>query len=324
MSVVVQHFGPGAVRRGSERRTFGPRARKIGLGVFFASVVVNAAIGIYAVLMPDFGETAEKILLTSLCVTGAVLMALCCEPAWERRLLGQVPAVGALLGAAAFAGLIVGIWTETNNETLANLLWSTFAIALACTAASLVVLERVRTGISAAHQGVLSAALALLALGAAAAVVVIWSEAAGETVGKIASSGQMIAVACVLGAFLTLARLAPSHQWVLGVTLGLLMLGTAMIVEEIWREGGGGALTRVMGVVLIVLAAFAVSVPVLHWVDRGALAVSEASADAVRFCPHCGSKLAGEIGVELECGRCGRGFTIAATEPDGGSSVNLT
>jgi NADH pyrophosphatase NudC (nudix superfamily) len=66
-----------------------------------------------------------------------------------------------------------------------------------------------------------------------------------------------------------------------------------------------------MGVVLIAFAAFAVTVPVLHWLDRGAMAVAAATSDSVRFCPHCGRKLAGEIGVELECGRCGRGFSVA-------------
>lgn len=73
-----------------ERTPVGGKMRRVGLGVFFASVAVNAALGIYAVVAPEFGETQGRVLATSLCVTGAVLLALACEPAWERRLLGPV------------------------------------------------------------------------------------------------------------------------------------------------------------------------------------------------------------------------------------------
>jgi uncharacterized protein (DUF983 family) len=76
---------------------------------------------------------------------------------------------------------------------------------------------------------------------------------------------------------------------------------------------------------MIVLAAFTVTVPVLHWVDRAALAADEVEVGIVRFCPYCGRELAGVVGVELRCARCGRGFTIAATEAEGGeTSANLT
>ena len=310
MSVVVHHFGFGtAGRRSPERRTFGRRARRTGLGLFFASVAVNAGLGIAAVLAPDFGETAGKILLTSLCVTGAVLMALCCEPAWERRLLWQIPAGGALLSCAAFGGLIIGLWTEPESATLGKLLGSTFVAAIACTLASVVVLEWARKGISLGHERVLTLTLGLIALAAAVAVALIWTAPSSDTIGKFAGTGWVAAVACALAAFLTLARLAPAHRWVLAATLALLGLGAAMIVANIWSPDVWG-LTRMMGVALIAFVAFAVTVPVLHWIDRGTVAAAAATTDAVRFCPHCGNKLAGEPGVELTCGRCGRGFTV--------------
>jgi NADH pyrophosphatase NudC (nudix superfamily) len=49
---------------------------------------------------------------------------------------------------------------------------------------------------------------------------------------------------------------------------------------------------------------------VLHWLDRGARVAAETRLGAVRFCPHCGKRLAGETGVALECGRCGKTFTV--------------
>jgi ribosomal protein S27AE len=307
MSIAVRHMGPRTAGRPSPPRTVGHSLRRIGLGVFFTSVVVNAALGIYAVLTPDFGETQERLLLSSLCATGAVLTALCCEPAWERRLLGQVPAAGALLGAVAFGALIAGIWTEPTSEPLRNILWSTFAIAIGSTLASLVVLERAREGISLAHERVLNVAIAFAALAAAVVIALVWTQPSEDTIGSFMGSGWIIVVACVLGALLTLARLAPRHQWVLKATLGLLVLATAVTIADIWIESS--SLTRAMGVVLITTGAFAITVPVMHWLDRGAIAAAETTA-AVRFCPHCGGKLAGEIGVELGCGRCGREFTV--------------
>src|SRR6266508_1536424 len=86
MSVVAHHAASSSSRRSTGRRPIGRRVRRFGLATFFLSIAVNAALGIYAVLAPDFGETQEKILGTSLCVTGAAVLALACEPTWERRL----------------------------------------------------------------------------------------------------------------------------------------------------------------------------------------------------------------------------------------------
>jgi len=371
MSVAVHHIGPRTTRSPLERRTVGGRVRRIGLGVFFASVAVNAALGIAAVLAPNFGDTAGKVLLTSVFVTGAILMALCCEPAWERRLLWQIPAGGALFGCVAFGGLIVGLWAEPQSATLGKLLGSTIVVAIACTLASVLELERVRTGISLAHERVLTLTLGLIAIAAtvalaliwvapsdetmrkfagtglvagaacvlaglltlphpsrsgtrrviavtlgliaiasAVAVALIWTAPSGDTVGKFVGTCWVAAVACALSALLTLARPAPAHQWVLAATLALLGLGAVLVVANIWLDTWG--LTRAMGVVLIAFAAFAVTVPVLHWLDRGVVAAAAVMGDAIRYCPHCGRKLTGEVGVEAHCDRCGRGFTVTA------------
>jgi hypothetical protein len=97
---------------------------------------------------------------------------------------------------------------------------------------------------------------------------------------------------------------------VLAAALALLGLGAVLIVANIWLDVWG--LTRAMGVVLIALAAFAVTVPVLHWLDRGVVATAAATGDAIRYCPHCGGKLSGEVGLEAHCERCGREFTVTA------------
>jgi ribosomal protein S27AE/drug/metabolite transporter (DMT)-like permease len=223
--------------------------RRSALAIFFLSIAVNAALGIYAVLAPDFGETQGKILGTSLCVTGAVVVALACEPAWERRLLGPIPPLGAMLGTVGFALAIAGIWIEPE------------------------------------------------------------SEAFGKTMGTI----FVLAAACALASLLALARLAPRHGWVFVVTLVLLGLAATMLSVVFWLgDDPPDVYLRALGVVAIALAAFTVTVPVLHWVDRGALVAAETVPGSVRFCPYCGREFTGAIGVDLECPRCGRGYQVAA------------
>ena len=154
-----------SMRSGSfvEPRPVGRRARRVGVAAFFASVAVNAALGIYAVVAPGFGETQGKILGTSLCITGAVLLALACEPAWERRLLGLVPPAAAVLGVVGFALAIGGIWTEPESETWARVMGTIFTFSIAGVVASLLILARVAPR----HEWLFKVTFALLGVGAA-------------------------------------------------------------------------------------------------------------------------------------------------------------
>ena len=248
MSALTHHL-PAGIGRGGERRSLGRRVRSLSLAIFFTSVAVNAALGIYAVLAPDFGETQSKILATSLCVTGAVIVALACEPAWERGLLGPVPYAGAILAAAGFALTVFAMWSEIDNEVY------------------------------------------------------------GKVVGTIMTA----AAACTLASLLGLTRLAPRHRWVFVVALALLMLGATMFAIAPWLgDDPPDTYLRIMGVVSIVFAAFAVTVPVLHWVDRGVVTAMDVTAAEVRFCPYCGKGIAGEHGVSVVCGRCGAEFVVTA------------
>ena len=156
-----------------------------------------------------------------------------------------------------------------------------------------------------------AAGAVLGAVGFALAVAGIWVEPVSEIWGKTMGNIFTAAVACVVASLLVLARLAPRHGWIFVVTLALLGLGTTLIGLLPWLGDDPAAeYLRALGVVMIVLAAFVVTVPVMHWVDRGALVAAEAVAGAVRFCPYCGREFAGAVDVELECSRCGRGFRI--------------
>lgn len=243
---VHRSHGPGRL---AERRSVGKRTRRAGIALFFASVAVNAAIGIYAVLAPSFGETQGKILGTSLCVTGAVLLTLATEPAWERALLGRLPPAAAILGVLGFILAIAGIWTEPANE--------------------------------------------------------IW--------GKVTMTIFTISIAGVIASLLALAALSPRHAWLAKATYALLAVGAALYSVLPWfGDEPGEWFMRSLGVVMIAFAAFAVTVPVLHWIDRGAIAAVDVATGVIRFCPYCGRGLEDGTRAPLVCARCGREFTISS------------
>lgn len=116
--------------------------RRLVLRVFLASIAVNAAIAIYALLSEDFGNVEGKILLTSLGVSGASVLALACGPARERRRLGPVPAAGAALSIAGFALLVAGIWNEFEIVPLWKTAGTLIAFATALAHASVLALCR--------------------------------------------------------------------------------------------------------------------------------------------------------------------------------------
>lgn len=257
MSVGFRHVGADLPGRPSERRTLSGTVRRVALATFFVSVGINAALGIYAVLSPDLGDTQGRILATSLCVTGALLVALACGPAWERGLLGPVPLLGAGSGAIAFALMITNIWVEPETDLLGKVMGTTLAAAAGLTLASL----------------------------------------------------------------LALVRLERRHAWIRLATFALLALGTLLQAALVWLEDPGSWFMRPYGVVMIALAAFVVTMPVVHWIDRAAIAAAEAT-DAIRFCPYCGRGVRGEAGPGVACERCGREFTVTPSEAAGAESVS--
>jgi hypothetical protein len=117
-------------------RTF--RLRRAIFVVLVGSVVLNAALGIYALLASEFGEIQRNVLLTSLCVSGAGLLALACAPAFERGRVRPLPHIGAAAGSAGFALLAATVWLEDASGTLPEVPWKTAVtlIVVACGAAN--------------------------------------------------------------------------------------------------------------------------------------------------------------------------------------------
>ncbi len=104
------------------------------------SLGASALMGSYAVLSEQFGETEEKLLLSTLSVFGTSMIVPACGVAWERRRLGVVPPLGIALGLIGLVLLLVVIWSkpDTDSEILSRGLLTEITLALAATHASLV------------------------------------------------------------------------------------------------------------------------------------------------------------------------------------------
>ncbi len=106
------------------------------LRLFVVSIVVNAVLGIWALLSGDFGETQGKVLATSFLVSAAMLSVLLNTPAIGRRVRWPVPAIGAATGAAGFALFIVMLWAEVDDERWFKFAGSLLVVAAAATLVS--------------------------------------------------------------------------------------------------------------------------------------------------------------------------------------------
>lgn len=150
----------------------GPRLRRVGLGLFFLSLAVNAVLGIAAVLSPDFGHTARNVLLTSLTVTGFLLVCLAVAPAWERRRLWPVPPLAVVLATFTALLTLVMIWAEPGGDVWGQVYFTALVLVIAAVVASLLGLARLQGRFS----PVLWADLLLLAVATAMIVLSIWLE----------------------------------------------------------------------------------------------------------------------------------------------------
>jgi hypothetical protein len=145
-----------------------------GITLFLvASIVLNAALGIYALLVGGpLGTIELNVLLTSVSISAAGALALACIPALERGLLGSLPrlALGAtVVGCGVF---IAWIWHDDVPGALERSAFTLLIVAVAGAHVCLVGLA------SLAHRfrwAVIATALLTLVLAALVASAV-WSD----------------------------------------------------------------------------------------------------------------------------------------------------
>lgn len=111
---------------------------QLALRALIISVVVSAAMGIFALLVGEFEETQGKLLATSLSVSGAAIVAMVCGFAWGRGRLGLIPPTGIAAGICGFGLLITSTWLDVESEIFWRSTSTVLVLAFAATHACVV------------------------------------------------------------------------------------------------------------------------------------------------------------------------------------------
>jgi len=148
------------------------------LGAVLGSVAINAVLGVIALLADGLGETGDRVLGTSACVTAAGMLTLGCFPALERHRLGLVPKAGIALSLAGFVIAVVGIWGSIGS-LLERVMGTTLTLGVGCVLGSLFVLVR----IAPRYRIVLPISLILVAVLDGLVVAAVWDAASGTAIG---------------------------------------------------------------------------------------------------------------------------------------------
>src|SRR4051794_8154246 len=116
--------------------------KKIALWFLIVSVALSAVVGIIAILSGNFGRTQAQILLTTVTISAASILALACGALWESGRAKFFPLAGIALAVVDACLFIVGIWFQTASEAYWRFSASVGLVAVASAHACLLSLAR--------------------------------------------------------------------------------------------------------------------------------------------------------------------------------------
>ena len=107
--------------------------KRLSLKTFIGFLVLTALVAIISLLGGEFGELQVKILVTTFTISAASICSMSCAAFIERRKSARLGLSGIFLSAAGAILLIVGLWTEVNNDEYwkATVTLIVFAVAFA-------------------------------------------------------------------------------------------------------------------------------------------------------------------------------------------------
>lgn len=158
------------------------------------AVVVNAALGIAALVAGEFGDTQRRVLFTSLAVSGAGVLVLACIPALERRRLRPLPAAGIAAAVGAGALAIVLSWLDEPPETLGRAFGTLVVAAVAIAYGSLVGLAR----LPGRYAWVVRAGTGLALVLAGLVTTTIWGAGDSPGMGRVIGVVAVLLAACTV------------------------------------------------------------------------------------------------------------------------------
>ena len=201
--------------------------RTIALRAFLTSIAINAALGIWALLVDDFGDTQEKILVSSFLVSGGMLAVLINGAPLSRRILWPVPVMAVVGLVLGFVLLLVAVWAEIDSELLGKTLTTAFVIGAAATVSGLLGLLPLRP----AHQVLRFVAHLLIAALAATVTGVIWADGGGDAIARVIGVESILVAACTL-ALPALSRFVPVEESAVVVTSGRFCPGCGAELDD--------------------------------------------------------------------------------------------
>lgn len=170
------------------------RYRRGLLAFVLGAIAVTAVLGLYAVLVPDFGELQAKILGTSAAISGTSVVLLALTPAWERRLLRPLPVAGALVAVTALVLGLIGLWSEIESDVYGKLEGTLIFLAAWALLTCLLVLATLPRRYRWVFLVAVGLTLCLVAVGVAS----LWLEPDSTAVGRLAGALAVLSAAFVL------------------------------------------------------------------------------------------------------------------------------
>lgn len=162
--------------------------------VALTAIGITAALGLYAVAVPHFGDFQAKVLATSASVSGACVLTLTCLPAWERRQLRAVALLGMAASLLGFALLIAGIWSEPDADSYWKTTVTVLLLALWSAISSLLALATLAPRYRWTFWAAVGVLLVFAGLGAGA----MWGEPSSAAYGRVVGAFGVLTAAFVL------------------------------------------------------------------------------------------------------------------------------
>ncbi len=146
--------------------------RRTFLYSMIAAVVISSVLGIVALLSQEFGETEAKVLLSTLGIAAASILAMACSAAWERGRSRVLAGPGITASIVGCFMLLVVIWAEPRSDVFAKALVTIVILATYCAHGALLLLARLERR----FHWTQPATLAATALLGALLTYMLWSE----------------------------------------------------------------------------------------------------------------------------------------------------
>lgn len=178
--------------------------RRTALRILVASVAASALVGIVVLLTSEGGESGLKVLGTTLCVSGASMLATACIPAWEQGRLMPVPPATLAIALLGMTFSVVILWAEPEGLTPVRIATTLVVLAVAGAHASYLAVA----DLAPRHAWVRHGAHATTGFVAVLVLVMLWGGEGGPPELRALGVGALLLMALTT-LVLVLPRMAP-------------------------------------------------------------------------------------------------------------------